>query len=256
MKNKKVAALVGGVSIVFIGLAAAVVFLNGTVNLTDRLKGSERGGSAEEGKCADDEMNLGKFKGQVVYDKEKDYYFLQVRGARFPFKASPLEALTVPLEAVGKDAKEKNTSLLYGIMGRGVLNVTILVNPDEEEMVMPAAQDIARYVQMVNPKKFAGLAYTKPGGKLERSVIVGSQIQSLKEASSATPKIELKGPGSGGEKTRVSVRSGGEVIVEGKTYQGLYKAAALICVTLLKMLCGSADCPDAAACATGGNCGC
>ncbi len=51
-------------------------------------------------------------------------------------------------------------------------------------------------------------------------------------------------------------RAGGKVVVEGKTYEELYKAADLICITLLKMLCGSPDCPNAAACATGGDCGC
>ena len=69
-------------------------------------------------------------------------------------------------------------------------------------------------------------------------------------------KILIKGPKSGAKKTRVSVIGGGKVIVEGKTYEELYKAADLICITLMKMLCGSSDCPDAAACATGGNCGC
>jgi len=201
-------------------------------------------------------INLGRFIGQVVYDKEKDYYFLELKGARFPFKTSPIQAQEVLLEAPGKNKLEKNTSLLYGILGEGVLHVTLLINPDEEDDVMPAAVDIARYIQIVNPKKFAGIAYTKAGGKLEQSVVKGSQIQSLEDASSETPIIQIKGPKSEGSKTRVLVIEGGKVIVEGKTYEDVYKAADLICITLLKMLCGSPECPDAAVCATGGDCGC
>ncbi|KKK71186.1 hypothetical protein LCGC14_2916450, partial [marine sediment metagenome] len=113
-------------------------------------------------------MNLGKFFGQVTYDEEQDYYFLELRGARFPFKTSPIEAQDVLLEAPGKDILEKNTSLLYGIMGKEVLNATLLIDPNEEDEVMPAANDIARYIQIANRKKFAGIAYTKPGGKLEK----------------------------------------------------------------------------------------
>ena len=33
-------------------------------------------------------MSLGKFTGQVVYEEEEDYYFLELKGARFPFKTS------------------------------------------------------------------------------------------------------------------------------------------------------------------------
>lgn len=201
-------------------------------------------------------INLGRFIGQVVYDKEKDYYFLELRGARFPFKTSPIQAQEVLLEAPGKNELEKNTSLLYGILGQGVLHTTLLINPDEEDDVMPAATDIARYIQIVNPRKFAGIGYTKPGGKLKRSVVKGSQIQALEDATSETPIIQIKGPKSGSSKTRVLVIDGGKVIVEGKTYEDVYKAADLICITLLKMLCGSPECPDAAVCATGGDCGC
>jgi len=201
-------------------------------------------------------INLGRFIGQVVYDKEKNYYFLELRGARFPFKTSPIQAQEVLLEAPGKNELEKNTSLLYGILGQGVLHTTLLINPDEEDDVMPAATDIARYIQIVNPRKFAGIGYTKPGGKLKRSVVKGSQIQALEDATSETPIIQIKGPKSGSSKTRVLVIDGGKVIVEGKTYEDVYKAADLICITLLKMLCGSPECPDAAVCATGGDCGC
>jgi hypothetical protein len=202
-------------------------------------------------------MSLGSFPGQVIYDEEKELYLLELRGARFPFKASPIKAQTVPLEAEGKNALEKNTSLLYGILGEDVMYTTLLINPDEEAEVMPAAADIARYIQMVNPSKFNGIAYTKSGGKLEKTVSKGSQIQSLKEdAKSGTPVIQIKGPKSGAEKTQVEVTDDGNVIVEGKAYEELYKAADLLCITLLKMLCGNSDCPDATACASGGSCGC
>lgn len=202
-------------------------------------------------------MSLGTFPGQVIYDEEKELYLLELRGARFPFKASPIKAQAVPLEAKGKDALEKNTSLLYGILGEDVMYTTLLINPDEEAEVMPAVADIARYMQMVNPSKFNGIAYTKSGGKLEKAVSKGSQIQSLKKnAKSETPVIQIKGPNSGAENTRVAVMGNGKVIVEGKTYEELYTAADLLCITLLKMLCGSSDCPDATACASGGDCGC
>lgn len=201
-------------------------------------------------------MKLGKFYGQVTYDEEKEYYFLELMGARFPFKASPIEAQNVLLEAPGKKDLDKNTSLLYGILGKEVLHATVLIDPNEEDEVMPAATDIARYIQIANRRKFAGFAYTKPGGKLKRSVVKGPQIQSLEDATVKTPIILIKGPKSGAKKTRVSVFGGGKVIVEGKTYDDLYKAADRICITLIKMLCGSSDCPDAGACATGGDCGC
>jgi hypothetical protein len=130
------------------------------------------------------------------------------------------------------------------------------MNPDEEDEARPAAVDIARYIQMVNAAKFGGVAYTKEGGKMEQSTTKGPQIQTLEDAALMTPKILIKGPGSGATKTRVSVLGDGKVIVEGKTYEDLYKAAALVGVSLLKMLCGDSDCPDASSCATGGSCGC
>lgn len=201
-------------------------------------------------------MTIGRFPGEVVYDEEKDFYFLELRGARLPFKSSPLEAQSIRLEAEGKTDLEKNTSLLYTIMGKGVQNATVLINPDEEDEVMPAAEDIARYIQIANPRKFSGIAYTKEGGQMERSVRRGSQIRTLDDATPETSIIYLKGPKGGANKTGVFVAGKGQVIVEGETYEDLYKAADLICITLLKMLCGSEDCPDAAACATGGNCGC
>lgn len=260
MKDKRAIAGVVGASIIFIGLIAGVALSTNAPDPTkadDQTRADEKLAESDvpgQGTCG--KMDMGRFMGEVVYDEEKGYYFLQLRGARFPFKASPADAQDVPLEAAGNSPIEKNTTLMYGIMGRDVLNTTILVSPDEEEEAMPAATDIARYMRIVNPKKLAGLAYTKQGGKLKQSVMIGPQVQSLDDASSATPKILLRGPKSGATKTRVLVGRGGRITVEGDTYEGLYRAADLICITLLKMLCGSADCPDAAACATGGNCGC
>jgi hypothetical protein len=201
-------------------------------------------------------MKLGKFIGEVTYDEEQDYYFLELQGARFPFKTSPLQALNVRLDAPGKSELEKNTNLLYGIIGSEVLYVTLLINPDEEDEIMPAVEDLTRYIQIVNPKKFAGFAYIKPGGKVNYSVIKGSQIQSLDNATLETPIIQIMGPGSGANETTVKMLGEGRFIIEGKTYDDVYLAADFVCITLIKMLCGSPDCPDAAACATGGNCGC
>lgn len=213
-------------------------------------------GSSSESKNPD-MIQLGMYEGQVTYDPEEGYYFIEARGARFPFRTDPREALKVPLEAPGKDILAKHSVLLLGMIGQEVLHTTILINPDEEDEVMPAVADLALYLQMVNPRKFAGLAYTKPGGKLENSVVKGPQIQSLD--SHATPEttiVQIKGPKSGAQSTAVRVLGDGKFIIEGKTYEETYRAADFVSVTLLKMLCGSADCPDAAACATGGDCGC
>ncbi len=201
-------------------------------------------------------MSFGRFVGQVVYDEEEDYYFLELRGARFPFKASPLEAQNITLDAPGNNKLEKNTSLINGILGDEVLHATLLIDPDEEDEVMPAVNDLAQSIRMVNPKKFAGLAYTKSGGKLSRSVVKGSQIQNFEDATAKTPLIQIKGPMSGARDTRVWVGDDGRVVVEGETYEDLYMAADYVYLTLLKMLCGSPECPDAAACLTGGDCGC
>ena len=263
MKNQKIKTLVFTASFLLIASVIGARLIDGRSSLTAIAQAKESKTTDKKEKTTPEDkkqktgpMNLGKFFGQVTYDEEQDYYFLELRGARFPFKTSPIEAQDVLLEAPGKDILEKNTSLLYGIMGKEVLNATLLINPNEEDEVMPAANDIARYIQIANRKKFAGIAYTKPGGKLEKSVARGTQIQSLKDATTKTTKILIKGPKSGAKKTRVLVLGGGKIIVEGKTYEELYKAADLICITLMKMLCGSSDCPDAAACATGGNCGC
>lgn len=263
MKKRKIKTLVFTASFLFIASIIGARLINGRLSLIASAQAKESKTTAKKEKTTPEDkklktgpMNLGRFFGQVTYDEEQDYYFLELRGARFPFKTSPIEAQNVLLEAPGKTDLEKNTSLLYGIMGKEVLNVTLLINPDEEDEVMPAANDIARYIQIANRRKFAGIAYTKEGGKLKKSVVRGSQIQALKDATTKTPKILIKGPKSGAKKTRVSAVGGGKVIVEGKTYEELYKAADHICITLLKMLCGSSDCPDAAACATGGDCGC
>jgi len=269
MKNKKIVILVFSASFLFIAFAIGPWLIKGKPSVAASAKEPKE---SEQPSAKETEekkpstgpmewvgtgpMSLGKFIGQVVYDEEKDYYFLELRGARFPFKTSPIQAQEALLEAPGKNELEKNTSLLYGILGPEVLHATLLINPDEEDDVMPAASDIAQYIQIVNRRKFAGLAYTKPGGKLKQSVVKGSQIQALKDATSKTPIIQIKGPKSGARDTKVSVMKAGKVVVEGKTYEELYKAADLICITLLKMLCGSPDCPNAAACATGGDCGC
>jgi hypothetical protein len=265
MKNKKITTLILAVIFLFVAFVIGARLIDKRLSITAAAEAKEskktiikkKETTPEDKKLKTGPMNLGKFFGQVIYDEDKDYYFLELRGARFPFKTSPIEAQNVLLEALGEDDLEKNTSLLYGIMGKDVLNVTLLIDPNEEDEVMPAAEDLARYIQIANRRKFAGIAYTKPGGKLKRSVVKGSQIQSFnKDATAKTPKILIKGPKSGAKQTKVSVIGKGKVVVEGKTYEQLYKAADLICITLLKMLCGSSDCPDAAACATGGNCGC
>lgn len=266
MNNKKITLLVFSASFLFIAFVIAARLVDGRLNSTAIAEAKDSKTTTnkdkkeetvpEDKKLKTGPMNLGKFFGQVAYDKEKDYYFLELRGARFPFKSSPIDAQDVLLEAPGENDLEKNTALLYGILGKEVLHATVLIDPNEEDKVMPAATDIARYIQIANRRKFAGVAYTKPGGKLKRSVLRGSQIQALKDATTKTPIIQIKGPKSGAKKTKVSVLGGGKVLIEGKTYEDVYKAADLICITLLKMLCGSSDCPDAGACATGGDCGC
>lgn len=201
-------------------------------------------------------LRLGRFPGKVVYDEVERHYYLELRGARFPFMTSPLAALSVPLEAKGKTKLEKNTALIYGVLGKDVLHTTVLVNPEEEDDVMPAATDIARAIQIVNKKKLAGIACTRSGGKMTRSVVSGSQVQSIEEAAPRTPIIQLKGPKSGGGETKVKMSDGGKVVVEGKDYENLTQAADYIYLTLLQMLCGSSECPDASGCLTGGDCGC
>lgn len=263
MKSKEIVAVTFGAVFVFTALVITVALTDGSSRVTAPVEARHSHRSAEKDQTPPKEkkpktgpMNVGKLFGQVTYDQEQDYYFLELRGVRFPFKSSPIEAQDVVLEARGKTDLEKNTALLYGILGKEVLHATVLIDPNEEDEVMPAATDLARYIQIANPKKFAGIAYTKPGGKLRRFTARGPQIQALEDATVKTPIILIKGPKSGAKNTRVSAVGGGKVIVEGKTYEGLDKAADRICITLIKMLCGSSDCPDAAACATGGDCGC
>jgi len=215
---------------------------------------------ADAASCAppkSDRIPLGMYEGRVSYNSEKGYYFIEVRGARFPFKTDPREALKVPLEAPGKDSLAKHSALLLGMMGKEVSHTTILINPEEEDEVMPAVTDLALYLQIVNRRKFNGLAYTKAGGKSRKSNREGRQIQSLdSDASPTNAIIQVKGPKSNASQTAVRVLGDGKFIIEGKTYDELYRAADFVSVTLLKMLCGSADCPDAVACATGKKCGC
>ncbi len=272
MKTKKI--LFSLIAVAVIGIVISVVHLRAARNKGQTSATLKSGGTEQTSMVTDPgkvesptkeaevspdtgAMFIGRFPGNVVYDPEKDYYFLELRGARLPFKTSPKRALEVELEAYGKDELEKNKSLLYGIIGPQVSHATLLLNPDEEDELMPAVQDLSRYIKMVAPRKFAGVAYTKPGGKSERSVVKGSQIQSFeKDASPLTPLISIKGPKSGARSTKVKVLKGGKFVVEGETYTDVAKAADFVGMMLIKMLCGSSDCPDAAACATGGDCGC
>jgi len=105
-------------------------------------------------------INLGKFLGKVTYDAEKDYYYLELKGARFPLKTNPQEALKVLLEAPGKDELEKNSALLLGLLGKDIFQVTILINPDEQDELAPALADLERYLKMVGRGRYAGVAYS------------------------------------------------------------------------------------------------
>lgn len=263
MKSKVVMAIALGAIFLFVAFVRVTPLADGRLRAAEAAEAGHSHSAAEkqqipprQNKPKTGEMSVGKLFGQVTYDPNQDYYFLELRGVRFPFKSSPIEAQDVLLEAQGKADLQKNTSLLYGILGKEVLYAKLLIDPNEEDEVMPAVTDIARYIQIANRTKYAGIVYTKPGGKLERSVTKGSQIQALTDATAKTPIVLLKGPKSGAKKTRVSALGDGKVLVEGQTYADLYKAADRICITLIKMLCGSSDCPDAAACATGGSCGC
>src|SRR6266700_3563355 len=80
-------------------------------------------------------INFGRFMGEVVREETNGMYFLQLRGARLPFKASPLQAQSVDLQAPGQKALEQNTALLYAIMGKDVEGAAILINPEEEDQV-------------------------------------------------------------------------------------------------------------------------
>lgn len=218
--------------------------------------GSDNGSPEKEAKPAGEEIQLGMYKGRVTYEPEEGRYFIEAKGAKFPFRTDPWEAQNVVLDAPGDDVLARNSALLLGMLGKDVLHVTILISPDEEDRVMPAVGDLAMYLQVANRSKFAGVAYTGPGGKMENSVAKGAQVQSLEDATPETPIIRVKGPESGASSTEVRVLGGGRFIVQGKTYDEVCLAADFVSLSLLKMLCGSPDCPDAAACATGGDCGC
>lgn len=160
------------------------------------------------------------------------------------------------LEAPGQEIREKNYALLTEMMGPNVRHVTIVINPEEEDDIEDTVAFLRLYIKMANQRKDNGVAYTKLGGKLDNSVEYGPQIRSLNEATPETPIILVKGPKSGAESTKVSVLGYGKIIIEGITYKDVSKAADLVNVTVLKMLCGSPDCADPALCATGGDCGC
>ena len=155
-------------------------------------------------------MDLGKFTGQVVYDATQDLYFLELRGVRLPFKTNPIEATEVKLVAPGKTDKDKNSTLLLGLLGKNVHQAILLINPDEAMELAPEISDIQRYVQMVNPKKFGGVVYTQSND--ERIA-----VRSLEDATSRKPIVQIKGPESGAEATRVSVLGTGQFVIEGKT---------------------------------------
>ena len=193
-------------------------------------------------------VDLGPFTGKVSYDEKEGYYFLQFKGARLPFKTHPKRAFAVQLQAAGSTLKEKNTALLYGIMGPDTSMVTILVDRREEEQVKAAVEDLERYISIVASQKLnkKGIAYTSGGG----------HVAQLKDATTSAPIILLRGPKSGAKSTVVRVIGNGQFVIEGKTYDDLYAAADLVCLTIVKLLCGSGACPDAGACATGGSCGC
>jgi len=243
------------------GVIAGVVLLVTASWVVSARRGAESGGlsCAIAGEAvvqpADENMvNLGALTGQVSYDEGEQLYFLEVRGARLPFAAHPRQALAVPLDAAGATPAEKNKELLYGIMGPDIRRVTLLVDPREEAEVTSATEDLQRYISIVALDKLGPIAYTSPGGNGTQSST--AQVRKLTDATAQEPIILLKGPESGATSTSVSVRNGGQFVIEGETYEALYAAADLVCLTVVKMLCGSPDCPDAAACATGGGCGC
>lgn len=242
------------------GLAAATI---ATVAILLSMAGCDRASDPAETLAASGSpdgdtgaMKFGRFVGQVRRDEADSLYYLELRGARFPFRSSPLRAQHVTLDAPGESVLEKNTALIHGILGERVRHATLLVDPAEEDEVMPAANDLAMAIRIVNARKFAGLAYTGAGGKMENPVAKGPRVRRFEDATAATPIIRLRGPRGGAEATRVHVAEGGRVLVEGKTYEGLEMAADFIYLTLLKMLCGSPECPDAASCLSGGDCGC
>jgi hypothetical protein len=205
---------------------------------------------------AEEQLSLGAFQGKVSYDEEAQHYMVEFQGARLPFKSDPRRALEVPLEAPGEGVKEKNRALLYGLMGPDVKRLTLLVDPREQKEALTAAEDLERYISIVASEKFGGIAFSSEPGDAGESGAARPPVMSLDKATAASPVLVIRGPQGGATATRVKVQPGGRFLVEGATYDGLRSAADLVCLTIVKMLCGSADCPDAAACATGGACGC
>lgn len=203
-----------------------------------------------------DTVSLGAFKGTVSHDKEKDMYSVQLRGARLPFKADPRRASEVPLRAPGDTPKDKNRELLYGIMGPEVKGVTLVADEREKEQVKPAVEDLERYITIVAADKFKGAIYSKLDGEQAHARPEGGKPGRLEDATVNEPVVLLRGPKAGAASTGVEVRPNGQFVIEGKSYNELYAAADMVCLTIVKMLCGSPDCPDASACATGGSCGC
>ncbi|MFQ5810010.1 MAG: hypothetical protein ACE5JM_10360, partial [Armatimonadota bacterium] len=199
-------------------------------------------------------VNLGALTGRVTHDAQEGVYFLELRGARLPFKAHPRRALAVTLHAPGATPSEKHKDLLYGIMGPDIRRVTVLVDPREAEETAPAVEDLQRYIGLVAQDKLGPIAYTSQRAKATGAV--AAQVRQLTEATSQQPIILLRGPKGGATSTAVRVRGRGQFVIEGETYDAVSAAADFVCLTIVKMLCGSPDCPDAAACATGGGCGC
>jgi hypothetical protein len=224
--------------------------------LQARLVSPRAGGAGCGPADAGDTVSLGAFNGQVSFDEEEGYYVLQLQGARLPFRTHPAEALKVHLQAPGETVKEMNQALLYGLIGPDVRRVMLLIDPREADDVRPAVEDLRRYLGIVAREKLGGIALTsEPEGGLSLADGPASVIR-LEDATPTAPSILVRGPRSGATSTAVRVRSGGRFIVEGQTYEDLCAAADFVCVNVVKMLCGSPDCPDAAACATGGSCGC
>lgn len=204
---------------------------------------------------AEDKVSLGAFEGKVSYDEETDYFFLELRGVRLPFRTDPRRALRVPLEAPGATVKEQNTNLLYGLIGPEVQALTLLIDRREEADVQPAVEDLLRYSGVVAPHKLGGIEYVAEEQRAP-SQAEGRPRPGLNDATRQKPLLLLRGPKAGAASSGVRVGGNGQFVVEGTTYEQVCAAADFVCLTIVKMLCGSADCPDAAACATGGSCGC
>lgn len=242
--------VLGAIAIVSLGALGMVIFTGNRTSQTETAAVRTPGGDSSG--CS---IAFGPFEGKVEYDTADGYHYVKLRGVRFPLKGSPMRAQEVHLDAPGRTLLEKNTALLHSMLGPDVAVVRVAVSA-EDKNAMPAATDIARYLQMTNRRKFGGLVYLGEDEKTDKAAEAGRPTVSEGAASPKLPLVVLQGPDAGSVSTRVAVASPGVVRVEGKTYEELYDAAGRICVTLLRMLCGSSDCPDASACASGGSCGC